>query len=112
KIADWLEMYTRVMELNYWGSTFARHAVYDAEAAEWKVEVEHEGEPVTLRPKHLVFATGVSGFPVVPTLPGAVQPVAINRGQACSNVPLQQATRRLQAACPTSRRLARRCTPA
>ena len=24
KIGDWLEMYTRVMELNYWGSTTAR----------------------------------------------------------------------------------------
>jgi putative flavoprotein involved in K+ transport len=26
KIADWLEMYTRVMELNYWGSTLAKSA--------------------------------------------------------------------------------------
>jgi putative flavoprotein involved in K+ transport len=71
KIADWLEMYTRVMELDYWGSTVARHATYDTEAAEWSVEVERGGEPVTLRPRHLVFATGVSGFPVEPVLPGA-----------------------------------------
>ena len=27
KIGDWLEMYTRVMELNYWGSTVARTRV-------------------------------------------------------------------------------------
>ena len=26
KVADWLEMYTRVMELNYWGSTVAESA--------------------------------------------------------------------------------------
>jgi putative flavoprotein involved in K+ transport len=30
KIADWLESYTRVMELNYWPSTEAKSASYDA----------------------------------------------------------------------------------
>src|SRR3954447_6716551 len=34
KIADWLEMYTRVMELNYWTSTTAKSARYDEEAGE------------------------------------------------------------------------------
>ena len=29
KIGDWLEMYTRVMELNYWTSTTAKSASYD-----------------------------------------------------------------------------------
>ena len=29
KIADWLESYTKVMELNYWGATEAKSAVYD-----------------------------------------------------------------------------------
>jgi putative flavoprotein involved in K+ transport len=71
KIGDWLEMYTRVMELNYWGSTVAKHAAYDAAAGEWTVQVERDGQPVTLRPKHLVFATGVSGLPITPKLPGA-----------------------------------------
>jgi len=71
KIGDWLEMYTRVMELNYWGSTVAKRASYDEAAGDWTVEVERAGQPVTLRPKHLVFATGVSGLPVVPALPGA-----------------------------------------
>jgi putative flavoprotein involved in K+ transport len=71
KIGDWLEMYTRVMELNYWGSTVAKQATYDEAAQEWTVTVEREGEMVTLRPKHLVFATGVSGMPVVPKFPGA-----------------------------------------
>jgi putative flavoprotein involved in K+ transport len=71
KIGDWLEMYTRIMELNYWGSTVAKRAVYDEAAGEWTVTVERDGQPVTLRPKHLVFATGVSGMPVVPKFPGA-----------------------------------------
>jgi putative flavoprotein involved in K+ transport len=71
KIGDWLEMYARVMELDYWGSTIARHASYDDAAHEWRLEVERRGTPVTLRPKHLVFATGVSGLPVIPSFPGA-----------------------------------------
>ena len=70
KIADWLEMYTRVMELDYWGSTTANSARYDDAAGEWIVEVEREGADVTLRPKQLVFATGMSGRPHVPAFPG------------------------------------------
>ena len=70
KIADWLEMYTRVMELNYWGSTTARSARYDEEAGEWILEVDRDGEALTLRPKQLVMATGMSGKPNVPRFPG------------------------------------------
>ena len=70
KIADWLESYTRVMELNYWTNTEAKSATYDADAGEWTVTVEREGNPVVLRPKQLVLATGMSGKPNVPELPG------------------------------------------
>jgi putative flavoprotein involved in K+ transport len=70
KIADWLEMYTRVMELNYWGATTARRARYDKDAGEWILEVEREGREVTLRPRQLVMATGMSGRPHVPQFPG------------------------------------------
>jgi putative flavoprotein involved in K+ transport len=70
KIADWLEMYTRVMELNYWTSTIATSARYDEDAGEWEVTVERDGEPVTLRPRQLVLATGVSGYPNRPAFPG------------------------------------------
>ena len=68
KIGDWLEMYTRVMELNYWGSTEAKKATYDG--SEWALEVDRDGEAVTLRPKHLVLALGVSGKPNLPEIPG------------------------------------------
>ncbi|MEA2663063.1 MAG: putative flavoprotein involved in transport, partial [Candidatus Eremiobacteraeota bacterium] len=71
KIADWLEMYARVMELNYWSSSTCTSARYDDAAQEWVVEVERDGEPVTLRPKQLVLATGMSGIPNVPAFPGA-----------------------------------------
>ena len=71
KIGDWLEIYTKVMELNFWGSTVAKKAHFDEARQEWEVLVERDGQPVTLRPKELVFALGVSGYPVVPNIPGA-----------------------------------------
>lgn len=70
KIADWLESYTKVMELTYWSSTEAKNARYDPATQEWTVEVEREGQPVVLRPKQLVLATGMSGKPNIPQFPG------------------------------------------
>lgn len=71
KMGDWLEMYTKVMELNYWASTECLGARFDAQKQAWEVTVEREGETIVLRPKQLVFALGVSGFPSLPMLPGA-----------------------------------------
>ncbi|RZT92481.1 NAD(P)/FAD-dependent oxidoreductase [Rivibacter subsaxonicus] len=71
KIGDWLEMYTRVMELDYWGSTECKSAKYDEAAGTWEVQVERGGKPLTLRPTQLVLATGMSAVPNVPHLPGA-----------------------------------------
>ncbi len=70
KIADWLEMYTKVMELNYWGSTECKRARYDEAEQEWTVEVVRQGKPMTLRPRHLVLATGALGVPNMPCVPG------------------------------------------
>ncbi|MEX2289101.1 MAG: NAD(P)/FAD-dependent oxidoreductase [Mycobacteriales bacterium] len=70
KIGDWLEMYTKVMEINYWSSTTCRSARYDETAGEWEVLVERDGEQLVLRPEQLVLATGMSGKPNVPVLPG------------------------------------------
>lgn len=71
KIADWLEAYTKVMELNYWHSTECQMASYDEAAGEWRVVVDRDGQSVTLRPKHLVLATGMAGVPNVIDVPGA-----------------------------------------
>ncbi|GAA3388455.1 flavin-containing monooxygenase [Cryptosporangium minutisporangium] len=70
KIGDWLEMYAAVMEVNYWGSTTAKSAVWDDVGKEWTVTVDRAGEEVVLRPQQLVFALGVSGKPNVPVIPG------------------------------------------
>ena len=71
KIGDWLEMYAKVMELNYWHSTECRGAQYHEDTQDWTVTVDREGETVVLRPKQLVLATGMSGMPNVPQIPGA-----------------------------------------
>ncbi|WP_424929749.1 NAD(P)/FAD-dependent oxidoreductase [Amaricoccus tamworthensis] len=70
KVGDWLEMYTKVMEINYWSRTEVRKADFDEETGTWTVEVDRDGEKVTLRPTQLVLATGMSGKPNMPTFPG------------------------------------------
>lgn len=70
KIGDWLESYTKIMELNYWTRSTARSATYDAASGEWTVIVDRDGEEVVLNPKQLVLATGMSGVPNMPDLPG------------------------------------------
>ena len=71
KIGDWLEMYAKVMELNYWGSTVCKSASFDEATQKWTVVVEREGKEVVLQPTQLVLATGMSGKPNVPQFPGA-----------------------------------------
>ena len=58
------------MELNYWGSTLAKHASYDAANKEWAVTVERDGREIILRPKQLVFATGMAAKPNTPKFKG------------------------------------------
>lgn len=70
KIGDWLEMYTKVMELNYWAKTTCKSAKYDEATKEWTIVVDREGQEVTLRPKQLVLATGMSGKANMPSYPG------------------------------------------
>ena len=71
KMGDWLEAYAKVMELDIWSSTTCRGASYDAQARCWTVIVERGGETITLRPRQLVLATGLSGIKTVPAIPGA-----------------------------------------
>ncbi|RZQ60972.1 flavin-containing monooxygenase [Amycolatopsis suaedae] len=70
KIADWLEMYTRVMEVPYWTRSTVTSAAFDEQAGRWRVVVDRDGEQVVLTPEHLVFATGMSGKPNLPSFPG------------------------------------------
>jgi putative flavoprotein involved in K+ transport len=70
KIGDWLEMYTKVMELNYWSKSTCEKASFDEKTKEWTVVVNRDGKQVTLRPKQLVLATGMSAKANMPVYPG------------------------------------------
>jgi putative flavoprotein involved in K+ transport len=71
KMGDWLEMYVKVMELNYWASTTCVAASFNENEKVWTVELDQAGERIVLRPKQLVFATGAYGPPRRIDLPGA-----------------------------------------
>jgi len=70
KLGDWLEMYTKVMELNYWSSTSCEQATYDESTQTWTVKVNRDGKEVVLKPKQLVLATGMSAVPNIPSIEG------------------------------------------
>ena len=68
KIGDWLEMYAKIMEINYWGSTECINARFDELNDEWIVTVDKNGEKLEIKAKHLIFATGMSGMPNHPEI--------------------------------------------
>lgn len=73
KIGDWLEMYAKIMEINYWGLSECINASFDELNDEWKVVVDKNGEEVEIKTKHLVFATGMSGMPNIPSIKNSDQ---------------------------------------
>jgi len=78
RIADWLEMYVKVMGIEYWTSTVCNKATFEEAKNEWTVQVTRNGEPQTLRAAHLVLATGMSGFPNVPSIEGSFAGTAVH----------------------------------
>jgi len=71
QVANWLDAYASIMELDIWCRTECRRAVFDEARDEWIVDVVRDGRTMTLRPKQLVFAAGFFGPPHVPEFPGA-----------------------------------------
>ena len=45
-------------------------AAYDEASQRWTARLTREGAPRTLRPKHIVLATSVSGTPSIPVIAG------------------------------------------
>jgi putative flavoprotein involved in K+ transport len=71
KLADWFEAYVAAMELNVWTGTEFLGGEYDDDRRQWTVRVRRaDGTERTLHPHHVVLATGMSGVPNVPTIPG------------------------------------------
>ncbi|KAL1876875.1 hypothetical protein VTK73DRAFT_9105 [Phialemonium thermophilum] len=75
KLAEWLELYTKVLELNIWTRSTPESATWDDNEKQWTVQVRRglpDGttELRTLHPKHIIQATGHSGKPFMPAVPG------------------------------------------
>ena len=71
KLANWFEAYAESMELNAWCGTELASGRHDAASGRWRVTLRRaDGSERAMRPLHLVFATGVSGIPAIPKLPG------------------------------------------
>jgi putative flavoprotein involved in K+ transport len=71
KLANWFEAYADAMELNFWTGNEFEGGHYDDADARWTATLRRaNGTRRELRPRHIVMATGVSGIPNVPHIPG------------------------------------------
>jgi hypothetical protein len=71
KLANWFEAYVESMELNYWTGTAFESGTYDQAEGRWSVVLRRaDGGTRAMHPRHVVLATGVSGIPNLPDIPG------------------------------------------
>ncbi|KIK97833.1 hypothetical protein PAXRUDRAFT_31551 [Paxillus rubicundulus Ve08.2h10] len=70
QLAGWLGGYASYLELNVWTSSTITKTDCNDETETWTLEINREGKMRTLKVKHLVFATGYGGCPIMPNLPG------------------------------------------
>jgi len=69
KLANWFESYVDAMELNVWTGTEFETADYDETEGRWTAALRRaDGTRRTIRPSHVVMATGVSGIPNLPDI--------------------------------------------
>lgn len=70
KLANWIETYVDAMEINFWTETKFKGAKYDPVSEHWLAELTlNDGSTRTLKPKHIIMATSVSGTPNIPRIP-------------------------------------------
>ena len=67
----WFEFYAQVMEINHWTSTKFTKGEWDATAKCWVVTLKcADGSLRVMRPRHIVFANGVSSYSLKPEIAG------------------------------------------
>jgi cation diffusion facilitator CzcD-associated flavoprotein CzcO len=70
-LGNWFEFYADAMEINCWTGTEFVGGAWDAAAKRWTARLKRsDGSERVVRPRHLVFANGVSSYPLVPDVPG------------------------------------------
>ena len=67
----WFEFYAQVMEINHWTNTEFTKGEWDEDAKCWIATLKNaDGGERVMRPRHIVFANGVSSYPLAPEIPG------------------------------------------
>ena len=67
----WFESYAQIMEINHWTSTEFTKGEWDEAAKHWNATLKlADGSERLLKPRHIVFANGVSSYPLKPEIPG------------------------------------------
>jgi putative flavoprotein involved in K+ transport len=67
----WFEFYAQVMEINHWTDTEFTAGSWDSAQQCWQASLRlADGSQRNLRPRHIVFANGVSSYPLIPDIPG------------------------------------------
>ncbi len=71
-LANWLEMYAEMMDVNCWTETeFREGSTYDPATQAWTVTLRRaDGTERVMHPRHIVFANGTNGIARIPDLPG------------------------------------------
>ena len=71
KLANWFETYADALELNCWMSTTLSSGRWDEPNQCWDLQLTRaDGSVRRMRPRHVVFACGVSAIPKRPEIPG------------------------------------------
>jgi cation diffusion facilitator CzcD-associated flavoprotein CzcO len=81
-MADWLKTYAKTMKLDVWTSTYLQETSW--KGSHWQlvlVKLLDDGvsEKITLRPRHIIQATGQAGKPHIPRVSG----ISTFRGSVC-----------------------------
>ena len=70
-LALWFEFYAQVMEINNWTSTEFVKGAWDERTERWAATLKMaDGTERTLYPRHIIFANGVSSYPLTPDIAG------------------------------------------
>ncbi|KAK7058520.1 hypothetical protein VNI00_002154 [Paramarasmius palmivorus] len=74
KLANWLEQYADNQDLVCWTKSKPLPTpTYDFTTKKWTVDIDRDGETVTIHPSHIVLATGTLGAPRMPSFQGQDQ---------------------------------------
>jgi hypothetical protein len=67
----WFEFYAQVMEINHWTNTEFTKGEWDDDTKGWTVTLKRgDGAERVMCPRHIVFANGVSSYPLIPEIEG------------------------------------------